>query len=204
MDSSTLIITLLFGAVIIGCIFVMAKSGMELFTMSKDQENEKTTNQNNMTEYLKKHKIPPYANKLLTSKFESYCTDGYGKYIWDTHSDGYMMANTYDNSLDGEIPQLEKIKVEYYDLTGDVHTSVSGGGSSLKGAVVGGILAGGAGAVIGSRKKTTTEIKDDRKTVFVYRSEGYSHNTPQTVLFLPEAHIQLMTLFPDKNYKYLK
>ena len=203
MDTSTLIITLIFGAVILACIAVMAKSGMELFTMSKDQEIEKITNQDNMDSYLKKHKIPLYANKLLTSKFESYCTDGYGKYIWDTHSDGYMMANTYDNSLDGEIPQIEKIKVEYFDLTGDVYTSVTGGGTSIKGAVVGGVLAGGAGALIGSRKKITTEIKDDRKTVFVYRSDKYSHSTPQTILFLPEAHNQLMTLFPDKNYKYL-
>ena len=54
-----------------------------------------------------------------------------------------------------------------FNQTGSIYTTteVSGGGSSLSGALVGGLLFGAAGAIIGSRKavKTETVTHDDRK-----------------------------------------
>ena len=62
------------------------------------------------------------------------------------------------------------------EQVGDVHyaTDVSGGGSSLSGAIIGGVIAGGAGAIIGSRQEVTssTRIIDDRATVLKFRSNG--------------------------------
>lgn len=68
--------------------------------------------------------------------------------------------------------------IQCFSKEGDVHytTRISGGGgggSSIKGAIVGGLLAGETGAVIGSRKKVN-EIKsesithDSRKTLIRY------------------------------------
>ncbi len=69
-------------------------------------------------------------------------------------------------------------RIQYYTKEGDVqytsHVSGGGGGgSSLSGAIVGGLIAGDAGAIIGSRKKTApikTEIQthDTRQTVLRY------------------------------------
>lgn len=101
---------------------------------------------------------------------------------------GYTLSN-----LDTELAfvDIEKItpieleytkipinKIQYFAKEGDIqYTSQisggGGGGSSLLGAVVGGVIAGEAGAIIGSRKKTapiTTSIKthDSRKTILNY------------------------------------
>jgi hypothetical protein len=45
---------------------------------------------------------------------------------------------------------------------------ITGGGSSVSGAVVGGLLAGGAGAVIGSREKVESQLirHDEREVLF--------------------------------------
>ena len=72
--------------------------------------------------------------------------------------------------------------IQYFTKEGDVqYTSKisggGGGGSSLSGAIVGGLIAGDAGAIIGSRKKineikTETQTIDSRKTVIRYYKEG--------------------------------
>ena len=60
-----------------------------------------------------------------------------------------------------------------FEQIGNVHytTDVSGGGSSLTGAIIGGVIAGGAGAIIGSRQEVTSSTRkiDDRATVLKYR-----------------------------------
>ena len=76
------------------------------------------------------------------------------------------------------ITEIPIDKIQYYTKEGDVqytsHVSGGGGGgSSLKGAVIGGVIAGDAGAIIGSRKKvnpiiTETRTHDSRQTVLRY------------------------------------
>lgn len=80
--------------------------------------------------------------------------------------------------LDFEYVAIPIDKIQYYAKEGDVQytTKISGGGgggSSISGAIVGGLVAGGAGAVIGSRQqvnpiKTTTQTHDSRKTILKY------------------------------------
>lgn len=104
-------------------------------------------------------------------------------------------------------------QVKFYKAEGELiaHTNitggqVSGGGSSLKGAVVGGVLAGDVGAVIGSRKKIdSTPIKshttyDDKRAVNVYLESEDGVNVEQFPYAFYEAFNKLM---PEKNYDYL-
>lgn len=71
--------------------------------------------------------------------------------------------------------------IRYFKKTGDIRYETvlsggGGGGSSIKGAVVGGLIAGDAGAVIGSRKRveaihSTTVEHDTRGTVLKYMKD---------------------------------
>jgi len=64
--------------------------------------------------------------------------------------------------------------IQYFKVEGSEQyiSEVSGGGVNLRGAVAGGLLGGGAAAVIGSQLGTETKTKvvkkDDRKVVIVY------------------------------------
>lgn len=70
----------------------------------------------------------------------------------------------------------------FFSKEGDVQytTAISGGGgggSSIGGAIIGAVIAGGVGAVIGSRKKveeihSTVEEHDNRITVIRYKNNG--------------------------------
>ncbi|WP_010243672.1 hypothetical protein [Acetivibrio cellulolyticus] len=76
-------------------------------------------------------------------------------------------------------------KIEYYATRGEiVHenkiTGGGGGGSSIKGAVIGGVIAGEAGAIIGSRKKLDP-----------IKSELIAHDNRETFL----------NFFDDNNIK---
>ena len=73
-----------------------------------------------------------------------------------------------------EVIQIDKI--HYYSSEGDVSyvTEVTGGGSSLRGAILGGMLAGEVGAIIGSRGTVTSSTReiDNRKVILVYEYKG--------------------------------
>ena len=106
--------------------------------------------------------------------------------------------------------------IEYFAKDGEKYTTqeISGGGGtvggySLTGAVVGGVIAGGAGAIIGSRKKgeiapitTKTTMHDETFCFIKYRTndnqlcEVYSSDTE--VFY--EA---LKRVIPEKEYSYV-
>ncbi len=125
---------------------------------------------------------------------DAYC------YIWK--DDKYL------NICDSVIRKGIKIKldqIKYYRMIGDkyVTTEVSGGGgggTSLAGAVVGGMITGGAGAVIGSRKsvesiQSKTTVHDDRE-VYIY-----SKDQTQILKFNSEMYEVLFQLLPEKKYE---
>lgn len=90
--------------------------------------------------------------------------------------------------------------IEYFDRYGDFYTetNVSGGGSSVKGAVVGSIVAGEMGATIGSRKKieTKTEIVDKRQTIMYINDSA--------VRFDSDAFDIFMDVIPKKEINHIK
>lgn len=108
-------------------------------------------------------------------------------------------------------------KIEYYLLEGDVYTSTSVyggggtiGGNSMKGAIVGGVLAGGAGAIIGSRKeeviqeiKSNTTIHDKKYVIIKYKN---SDDLLKEVRFdkgYSRVYDILKDLIPEKEYTYI-
>lgn len=121
--------------------------------------------------------------------------------------------------------QIEAIPVkdiQYFSKEGDVQytTRVSGGGgggSSVGGAIVGGLIAGDAGAVIGSRKQTEaikSEVvtHDSRKTIIRYYKENqifaitYSGFSVYEYLLtkIPEKDLLTIQLNANKNSTSVK
>ena len=100
-----------------------------------------------------------------------------------------------------EVIQIDKI--HYYSSEGEVSyvTEVTGGGSSLRGAILGGILAGEVGAIIGSREtvKSSTREIDNRKVIFVYEFKGKLIKEKLD----NEYSIVFDTLIPEKDIKYV-
>lgn len=92
---------------------------------------------------------------------------------------------------------------------GDFYTETSisggdGGGSSLTGAVIGGVIAGGAGAVIGSRRKineikTENKLIDERQTIL----ELDINSNKEYMFFCTEAYNVFMDLIPSKEISFV-
>ena len=97
-----------------------------------------------------------------------------------------MYTRVNDYSADGFIPVMHSAipvsDIQYFAKEGDVqYTSKisggGGGGSSISGAIIGGLIAGDAGAIIGSRQKieeikTETQTFDSRKTVIRFYKDS--------------------------------
>ncbi len=91
-------------------------------------------------------------------------------------------------------------QIAFFREVGNVQytTSVSGGGVNLAGAVVGGMVAGAAGAVIGSRQAVTssTETHDDRKVVLKL-------NDGTEMVYNYKYYDYFIKLIPEKEYSFV-
>lgn len=103
----------------------------------------------------------------------------------------------------GKITVLERYAVKqimFFREVGSVQytTSVNGGGVNLAGAVVGGMVAGAAGAVIGSRQAVTssTETHDDRKVVLKL-------NDGREKVYDYKYYDYFIKLIPEKEYSFV-
>lgn len=159
--------------------------------------------------------IERFQKKLWTVDDILYIVDSFDKCYNDLLSelDNYIGQSKLDHintiiGSDDEIyyRSIPLNDIKYFTKDGDIGyetqiTGGGGGGSSIKGAVIGGVVAGGAGSVIGSRQKTN-EIKsetlthDTRKTILKY----YENNTLQSVEYLIEFFDIFEELIPDKEY----
>lgn len=109
------------------------------------------------------------------------------------------------------IHSIEIDKIEYFKVKGEVYketkiTGGGGGGSSIKGAVVGQAIAGGVGAVVGSRKKID-EVKsqlithDERLTLLNYFDEKKERRS--LIFKYPDYH-KFNDLIPEKEFHIVK
>lgn len=95
--------------------------------------------------------------------------------------------------------------IKYYRLIGQkyVTTEITGGGGggfSIKGAVIGGLIAGDAGAIIGSRKEVdavrgTSTVHDEQAVLL------YSKDLKQVITFNSNAYGVFTKLIPEKDYE---
>lgn len=112
------------------------------------------------------------------------------------------------NRADIKLYQIRKSDIEYYRMCGDkrAETKVQTGntGVNVKGAIVGGIIAGEAGAVIGSQHNrnnvfSTTQHFDDRYVELLYKNSGVTNKLKLSVT----AYTYLEDWYPDKEYGYV-
>lgn len=115
----------------------------------------------------------------------------------------------YSDSMDFQLIKIHRNDIDYYIVKGSEWDSTdsysSGGGTNLKGAVVGGILAGGAGAIIGSNHKrevkthTFTTHHDNRYLELFYRD---NQKTVKKIINYT-AYALFEKWFPEKEYEYI-
>ena len=138
-------------------------------------------------QYVKKASIPSNAARVHVKDYsgDSTAIPRHIKYIvdyyfWGNEESVFLMPAFKDLAHFKTYPHVyEKITIDRKSIVsvvqeGDVHYTTEihgggGGGSSIKGAIIGGVIAGDAGAIIGSRKPTeaitsTTKQIDDRTT----------------------------------------
>lgn len=90
--------------------------------------------------------------------------------------------------------------IKYYNRLGDyrVDNIVEGGGVNLAGAIVGGVIAGGVGAVLAGRQKITTTQKEvDERNTYLYYLEN---NELKYISFDSDAYNVLLKICPLKEY----
>lgn len=101
---------------------------------------------------------------------------------------------------------IERIK--YYELQGEIvneNRITGGGGSNIGWAVVGGVIAGGAGAIIGSRNKIDSIkselITHDNRATYLFFND--KENKKLQIIFNFNAYKTLNELIPDKAYEII-
>ena len=99
--------------------------------------------------------------------------------------------------------------IAYYKIEGGTQfvADVKGGGANLAGAVYGGIIAGGAGAVVGSNLgteiKTDIVRKDDRKLFLYYNVDGELKSEEIITDNIDRILSLLREWIPNKEYSYV-
>jgi len=101
--------------------------------------------------------------------------------------------------------KLKSIPIEsilYFEEMGELrkYTTVSGGGTSLKGALLGYVIADDLGAIIGSREsiKTAVVSEDDRKVELIYKNEN---GDIENLEFTHDAYGVLKKMIPSKELR---
>lgn len=137
------------------------------------QESEKQA----VREFIEKHSIADDAvpSVIYSSYLPVILNEVY--FVWSDDSNLYLVNREQDTRFD--IPRNE---IQSFSFKGEQvrETKVSGGGgggADVAGAVLGGMLAGGVGAIIGSRGKieeikSETITRDLRKTVLAVNNQG--------------------------------
>lgn len=200
------------GLIIVGIICVIYR----YIVAKKEMDTGKEKFNKNLYDF--QNEYHNYANQLNVVKSDVQVTlfEGLAKipqYIWvvDNMVNLFPIREYYESHISAvsrpEITelQLRSIPVKdiiYFEEVGELrrYTKVSGGGTSLKGALTGYILAGDVGAIIGSREPIRTKVvsEDDRIVELIYRNcDGEMENLE----FTHEAYAVLKKLIPDKELR---
>jgi hypothetical protein len=190
----------------------------------EDSKNKKTKEKNsNLTPKLLK-RVEKFKNE--NGFKESEIVELEEDYFWknndyllsicknDTYIDGLEKADgCYIENIEkgSDVSELElferKILIDsiaYFQIQGEISTreKISGGGSSIGGAVVGAALAGGVGAIIGSRKKINSEtIREDNRFILLVYKKG--KKIIKEKLDYDICLDMLEELIPEKEYSYV-
>ena len=186
---------------------------------SKKKKNDHIANRNlfqeEYDEYIEKLGVVESDTQVTMFQMSDYNFEvKIPQYLWI--SDGviniFPKAEYYKNQKTSSIskPDVSELKLKsipidsimYFEEVGELrkYAVVSGGGTSLKGALLGYAVADEAGAIIGSRApvKTTIVSDDDRRVELLYKSND---NNVENLEFTHEAYRVLKSLIPSKELR---
>lgn len=165
--------------------------------------------------YINKHGIVESDLKVTLVEMNNY--EFHSKiphYLWvdngklnlfpmSTYFKEYCTSSVYKPDM--SMLHLKSIPINsilYFEEIGELrrYTKVSGSGSSLKGALLGYVLADDVGAIIGSRKpiKSETITEDERKIELIYKNPK---NEVENLEFTHDAYEALKQLMPSKELR---
>lgn len=135
-------------------------------------------------------------------------------YFWSTNEciKLFPMAKYYINNRTSSMsrPDISELKLKsisidsilYFEEVGELrkYTTISGGGTSLKGALLGYAIADDIGAIIGSREPITTNVvsEDDRRIELIYKNQD---GQIENLEFMHDAYDTFKKLIPLKELK---
>lgn len=136
------------------------------------------------------------------------------QYVWirNDHIELFPKAEYYKNNRTSSEskPDVSELKLKsvpinsilYFEEAGELHkyATVSGGGTSLKGALLGYAVAEDVGAIIGSREpiKTTVVSEDDRRVELIYKDKD---GNIKNLEFTHDAYQIFKKLLPSKELR---
>lgn len=200
-------------------IFVMVLGCVGIIIQKNDDKNELIANinafQNEYDNYIKELGITKSDIRVtlfeLTEKNDIFPVH-IPHYLWIDNDmlNLFPMPQYYkeweissSNKPDVSKLKLKTIPIEsilYFEEIGELrkYTTLSGGGTSLKGALLGYIIADDIGAIIGSREPIKTEVisEDDRKIELIYKN---SENGIENLEFTHDAYAVFKKLIPLKE-----
>lgn len=108
----------------------------------------------------------------------------------------------YPSIRDGNFKRVNMANIIGFGYEGDIkiHREITGGGVSIGGAIVGAMVAGGVGAIIGSRKSIKTEevVEDNRVFILSIYENGKEYNIKMNKI----GYESLKALIPEKEISF--
>lgn len=224
------IITMIVPAVYIGdysidlillilCIIAVIIMGIGMIGMFVEKAYDKADHISNMNTFQEEY--DEYADKLGIVKSDTQVTliepkysFRISQYVWiaDDCINIFPMAKyyVYNRTSSESKPDVTKLHITsipiesilYFEEVGELrkYTTVSGGGTSLTGALIGYALADDVGAIIGSREpiKTSVVSEDDRRVELIYRNK---EENIENLEFTHEAYQVFKNLLPSKELR---
>lgn len=203
--------------VISAIMFIVGGIGIDVENKKEKEKHLKNINefQNEYDEYIKKIGIEKSNIQATLIELNEYnYNSSIPQYLWVYNNELNMfpMSKYYKECCTSSTvkPSISKLhlktipvdKILYFEEIGELrkYTTVSGGGSSLKGALLGYIVADDVGAIIGSREPIKTEIvsKDDRRIELIYKNEK---DEILNLEFKYDAYEVLKKLIPSKELR---
>lgn len=213
--SNVYILGIALGLIIIGVICVIYR----YISAKKEMQDGKEKYNKNLYDFQSEYNS--YANRLgvIKSNLQVILLDREEKiphHIWivDGKINLFPAKEYYESRIsavkrpkatDLQMKSIPVEKIWYFEEYGELrkYAVTSGGGISLKGAMIGKIIAGDAGMIIGSREPIKTDIvsEDDRMVELIYKN---SHGEVENLEFSHEAYAVFKKLIPDKELRRIR
>lgn len=200
-------------------VFVMTLGIIGMVIQKNDDKNDLIKNinafQNEYDNYIKELGIVQSNTKATLIEENEYgFNSSILQYLWikDNNLNIFPLSKYYKEYETSAVtkPDISKLKLRtiplesilYFEEIGELrkYTTLSGGGTSLKGALLGYVIADDVGAIIGSREPIKTEVvsEDDRRIELIYTN---SENEIENLEFTHDAYEVFRELIPLKELR---